>query len=457
MERFSLSEPQANSIVEMRLRALTGLEREKLEAELKDLLAKIAEYKEILADKKKLLGVIKQEISLIADKYGDDRRTSIGFDEYDLSMEDLIPDEPVVIARTTLGYIKRMTPDNFKSQNRGGKGIKGMQTLDEDYIQDLFMTTSHHILTFFTNTGRAYKLKAYEIPESGRTSRGTAIINLLQLQPGEKIAAVIPIDVKQIADKDNMFMATRKGIVKKTPIKEFANIRKTGIQAIGMRDDDELIEVKLTDSDCDIILVTKLGQCIRFKETDVRPTGRSAMGVIGMNLLDEDEVVGMQLDKQGDSLLIVSENGLGKRTDINEFVVQHRGGKGVKCYKINEKTGNVVGVKAVDDTREVMLITTDGIIIQIKCDDISNLGRITSGVKLINLDEGVKVATIAKVRKKPVDENDKDADGFEEESQEKFAVVSEADSQPEGEKEPESEIDASIDELLERAEKDKNE
>ena len=328
MAEFALSDAQSQAIVDMRLRALTGLEREKLEAELKDLLAKIAEYKEILADKKKLLGVIKQEISLIADKYGDDRRTSIGFDEYDLSMEDLIPDEPVVIARTTLGYIKRMTPDNFKSQNRGGKGIKGMQTLDEDYIQDLFMTTSHHILTFFTNTGRAYKLKAYEIPESGRTSRGTAIINLLQLQPGEKIAAVIPIDVKQIADKDNMFMATRKGIVKKTPIKEFANIRKTGIQAIGMRDDDELIEVKLTDSDCDIILVTKLGQCIRFKETDVRPTGRSAMGVIGMNLLDEDEVVGMQLDKQGDSLLIVSENGLGKRTDINEFVVQHRGGKG---------------------------------------------------------------------------------------------------------------------------------
>ena len=260
MAEFALSDAQSQAIVDMRLRALTGLEREKLEAELKDLLAKIAEYKEILADKKKLLGVIKQEISLIADKYGDDRRTSIGFDEYDLSMEDLIPDEPVVIARTTLGYIKRMTPDNFKSQNRGGKGIKGMQTLDEDYIQDLFMTTSHHILTFFTNTGRAYKLKAYEIPESGRTSRGTAIINLLQLQPGEKIAAVIPIDVKQIADKDNMFMATRKGIVKKTPIKEFANIRKTGIQAIGMRDDDELIEVKLTDSDCDIILVTKLGQ-----------------------------------------------------------------------------------------------------------------------------------------------------------------------------------------------------
>ena len=457
IERFGLSDAQAQAIVDMRLRALTGLEREKIEQELAALRARIEELKEILADEKKLLMVIRKEIMAISDKYGDDRRTSIGYDESEINMEDLIPDESTVIAMTNLGYIKRMTLDNFKSQNRGGKGIKGMQTLDEDYIQDLFMTTSHHILTFFTNTGRAYKLKAYEIPESGRTSRGTAIINLLQLQPGEKIAAVIPIDVKQIADKDNMFMATRKGIVKKTPIKEFANIRKTGIQAIGMRDDDELIEVKLTDSDCDIILVTKLGQCIRFKETDVRPTGRSAMGVIGMNLLDEDEVVGMQLDKQGDSLLIVSENGLGKRTDINEFVVQHRGGKGVKCYKINEKTGNVVGVKAVDDTREVMLITTDGIIIQIKCDDISNLGRITSGVKLINLDEGVKVATIAKVRKKPVDENDKDADGFEEESQEKSAVVSEADSQPEGEKEPESEIDASIDELLERAEKDKNE
>ena len=406
IKEFQLSEAQASAIVEMRLRALTGLEREKLEAELNDLLGKIAEYKAILGDKKLLLGVIKKEISVIADKYGDDRRTSIGFDEYDLSTEDLIPDEACVIARTNVGYIKRMTPDNFKSQNRGGKGIKGMQTLEDDYIEDLFMTTSHHVLTFFTNLGRAYKLKAYEIPEAGRTSRGTAIINLLQLQPGEQITAIIPIDVKSLQDKDNLFMATKKGIVKKTPIAEFANIRKTGIQAISLRDDDELIEVKLTDSDCDIILVTKLGQCIRFAETEVRPTGRSAMGVIGMNLLDEDEVVGMQLNTQGDSLLIVSENGLGKRTVIDEFDIQHRG-KGVKCYKINEKTGNVIGVKAVDDTREVMLITDEGIIIQLKCSDISILGRITSGVKLINLDEGVKVATISKVRKDP----DNDADG----------------------------------------------
>lgn len=458
MSEFELTDAQAQAIVDMRLRALTGLEREKLEAELNELLAKIAEYKEILSDKKMLLGVIKQEISLIADKYGDERRTSIGYDEYDLSMEDLIPDEPVVIARTTLGYIKRMTPDNFKSQNRGGKGIKGMQTIEEDYIKDLFMTTSHHFLTFFTNTGRAYKLKAYEIPEAGRTSRGTAIINLLQLQPGEKITAVIPIDAKKIEDKDNMFMATKKGIVKKTPIREFANIRKTGIQAINMRDDDELIEVKLTDSQCDVILVTKLGQCIRFKETDVRPTGRSAMGVIGMNLLDEDEVVGMQLDKQGDSLLIVSENGLGKRTDIDEFAVQHRGGKGVKCYKINEKTGNVIGVKAVDDTREVMLITTDGIIIQLKCSDISILGRITSGVKLINLDDGVTVATVAKVRRKPVDENDKEAEGFDDsaETETQSSEASEVSEEIES-TEKKSELDASIEELLNRAEEDKEE
>ena len=404
IDRFELTDVQAQAIVDMRLRALTGLEREKLEAELKELLAKIAEYKAILSDKKKLLTVIKTEISAIADKYADERRTQIGFDEYDLSMEDLIPDEDVIIARTNLGYIKRMTPDNFKSQHRGGKGIKGMQTLEDDFIEDLFMTTSHHSLTFFTNQGRAYKLKAYEIPESGRTSRGTAIINLLQLQPEEQITAVIPVDTKHINDSDYMFMATKKGIVKKTQLKEYANIRKTGLQAINLRDDDELIEVKLTDNTKDILLVTKLGQCIRFHESDVRKTGRSSMGVIGMNLLDEDEVVGMQLDTQGDSLLIVSEKGLGKITDMNEFTVQHRGGKGIKCYKISEKTGNVVGVKAVDDTREVMLITTEGVIIQIECKDISKLGRITSGVKLINLDENVTVATIAKVSKKPENE-----------------------------------------------------
>ncbi len=413
MAEFGLTDVQAQAIVDMRLRALTGLERAKLEAELNELLAKIAEYKAILADKKLLLGVIKEEISVIRDKYGDDRRTSIGFDEYDLSMEDLIPDEPVIIARTNLGYIKRMTPDNFKSQHRGGKGIKGMQTIEEDYIRDLFMTTSHHYLTFFTNKGRAYRLKAYEIPEASRTSRGTAIINLLQLQPEEQITAVIPIDVRMIKDEDCLFMATKNGIVKKTFIREYANIRKTGIQAITLRDDDELIEVKITDEKCDIFLVTKFGQCIRFKESDVRPTGRSAMGVIGMDLTDEDEVIGMQLNMQGRELLIVSENGLGKKTDMEEFAVQHRGGKGVKCYKINEKTGNVIGVKAVDDTREIMLITTEGIIIRLKCSDISKFGRITSGVKLINLDEGVTVATISKVRRRPAGEDGNDVEGYD--------------------------------------------
>ena len=416
MKEFNLTDAQSQAIVDMRLRSLTGLERSKIEAELADLQKKIEEYRDILADKNKLLTVIKTEISLIADKYGDERRTSIGYDEYDLSMEDLIPDEACVIARTNMGYVKRMTPDNFKSQHRGGKGIKGMQTLEEDYIKDLFMTTSHHVLTFFTNTGRAYKLKAYEIPEAGRTSRGTAIINLLQLAPGETITAVVPVKVEDISDNDYLFMATKNGIVKKTPCKEFANIRKNGIQAMTLRDDDELIEVKLTDDTTEVMMVTKLGMCIRFKATDVRPTGRSAMGVIGMNLMDTDEVVGVQLNTQGDTMLIVSENGMGKKTDISEYAVQHRGGKGVKCYKITEKTGNVIGAKAVDDTREVMLITTEGIIIRLACRDISTLGRITSGVKLINLDDNVKVATVSKVRKSPSGDDGNETEEFDAES-----------------------------------------
>ena len=411
MKEFELSDAQAQAIV--RLRALTGLERAKLEAEYEELMKKITEYKAILADEKKLLGVIREEILAISAKYGDDRRTSIGFDEFDISMEDMIPDVPIVIARTSLGYIKRMTLDNFKAQHRGGKGIKGMQTIDNDFIDDLFMTTSHHYLMFFTNLGRAYRMKAYEIPEAGRTARGTAIINLLQLQPGESITAVIPI--REYNDDSYLLMATKNGIVKKTKVTEYSNIRKNGIQAITIRENDELIEVKLTDNTKEVFLVTKLGMCIRFKETDVRPTGRTSMGVIGMDIMDEDEVVGMQLNTQGDTLLIVSEKGLGKRTLIDEFTPQHRGGKGVKCYKINEKTGNVVGVKAVDDTREIMLITTEGIIIRIKAKDISMLGRITSGVKLINLEEGVTVASISKVRKKPQGENDSDAEGFDEE------------------------------------------
>ncbi len=398
MERFALSDAQAQAIVDMRLRALTGLEREKLENEHKELEIRIGELKAILADEKLLLGVIKKEMRETADKYGDDRRSKIGYDEFDISMEDLIPNENTIIAMTNLGYIKRMTVDNFKSQNRGGKGIKGMQTIDEDFIEDLLMTTTHHYLNFFTNLGRVYRLKAYEIPEAGRTARGTAVINLLQLLPGEKITAMIPI--KEYDDSKNLFMVTKKGIVKKTPLGEFANVRKNGLTAINLRDDDELIEVKTTEKESEIFLVTKQGMCIRFKETDVRATGRSTMGVIGMNLDDGDEIVGMQLQSQGDSLLFVSENGLGKRTYLDEFTVQKRGGKGVKCYKITEKTGDVVGVKAVNDENEIMMITTEGIIIQLRMEDISTLGRITSGVKMINLEKGVKVAQIAKVREK---------------------------------------------------------
>ena len=398
IERFQFSDVQAQAIVDMRLRALTGLEREKLENEHKELMAKIAELKAILADEKLLLGVIREEILIISEKYGDDRRSKIGFDVYDINMEDLIPKGNTVIAMTSLGYVKRMTVDNFKAQNRGGKGIKGMQTIEEDYIEDLLMTSTHHYLMFFTNMGRVYRIKAYEIPEASRTARGIAIVNILQLNPGEKISAMIPI--KDYEENENLFMVTKRGIVKKTPVMEFSNVRKNGLAAISLREDDELIEVKTTSMDTEIFLVTKLGMCIRFKETDVRPTGRNSMGVIGMNLSDGDEIVGMQLDHQGDSLLIVSENGMGKRTYLDEFTVQKRGGKGIKCYKITEKTGDVVGVRAVDDEHEIMMFTTEGIIIQLRMEDISTFGRITSGVKMINLDDNVKVARIAKVREK---------------------------------------------------------
>lgn len=396
MERFGLSDLQAQAIVDMRIRALTGLEREKLEQEYKALMERIEELKAILADEKRLLQVIREEILMIAEKYGDDRRTSIGYDEYDISMEDMIPKTNTVICMTKLGYIKRMSVDNFRSQHRGGRGIKGMETIEDDYIEELLMTTTHHYLMFFTNDGKVYRMKAYEIPETSRTARGTAIINLMQLQPGEKITAVIPISEYQ--DGNYLFMATKKGIVKKTHIREYANIRKTGLSAIHLREDDELIEVKKTDNTKDIILVTKYGQCIRFHETDVRSTGRNSMGVIGMNLTDGDEVIGMQMDTQGEYLLIASEKGLGKRTRMEEFSSQNRGGKGVKCYKITDKTGYLIGIKAVNDENEIMIITTEGIIIRMKVEDISILGRVTSGVKLINMDEDVTIASIAKVR-----------------------------------------------------------
>lgn len=439
MEAFKLSEAQAQAIVDMRLRALTGLEREKLEAEYAELMKKIEEFKAILADKKKLLLVIREEIIATRDKFGDERRTAIGFDEFDISMEDLIPHENTVITMTKLGYIKRMTVDNFKSQNRGGKGIKGMQTIEEDYIEDLFMTTTHHYIMFFTNKGRVYRLKAYELPECGRTARGTAIVNILQLLPEEKITAVITL--KEFEDEKYLFMATKNGIVKKTPVGDYSNIRKTGLQAINLREDDELIEVKLTDRQKDIFLVTKNGMCIRFDENDVRPTGRTSMGVIGMNLSYGDEVIGMQMDTQGQYLLLVSEYGMGKRTAIEEFSVQRRGGKGVKCYKITEKTGGVVGVKAVKEENELMMITTEGIVIRIMCSQVSEIGRITSGVKLMNLDtdKDIKIASIAKVR-------ESDPSVVEDAAE----IITEDEIQTENK----STEDSLIDELVGRAEED---
>ncbi len=410
MERFGLSDAQAQAIVDMRLRALTGLEREKLEQEHQELLKKIAEYKAILADKKILLGVIKDEINIISDKYGDERKSQIGHDDSEIDMEDLIPNVNTVIAMTNVGYIKRMSIDNFKAQNRGGHGIKGIATIENDYVEDLLMTTTHNQLMFFTNMGRVYRLKAYQIPEGSRTSRGVAIVNLLQLSAGEKVSAVIPIREE---DQDrNLFMVTKKGTVKKTPVSEFNNIRKNGLIAINLQEDDELIEVKTTKAESDIFLVTKNGMCIRFKETDVRATGRASMGVRGMMLSDTDEIIGMQLDSQGDSLLVVSEKGYGKRTKLEDFRLQNRGGKGLKCYKIMEKTGYVIGVKAVNDDHEIMMITTAGTLIQLRMSEISIYSRITSGVKMINLDKGVTVAKIAKVREK-VSDGDQEFDNIE--------------------------------------------
>ena len=414
IERFGLTEIQAQAIVDMRLRALTGLEREKLEAEYKELMDKISYLKAILADEKKLLGVIKDELLVISQKYGDERRTALGRDVDEVTDEELIERENIVIAMTKLGYIKRMPEDLFKAQNRGGKGIRGMQTIDEDYIENLIVTTTHNYLMFFTNTGRVYRLKGYEIPEAGRTARGVAIVNLLQLQAGEKITAVIPL--KSYEDGKYLFMATRNGMVKKTDILEYQNVRKTGLTAIVLRDNDELIEVKATNGDDDIFLITKKGMSIRFNEKDVRQTGRTSMGVKGIHLGKDDIVISMQMSSQGEKILLVTENGMGKRTLISEFNVQNRGGKGVKCYKITEKTGDLVGAKIVTDENDVMIITTEGIIIRTSCDGISTLGRVTSGVKIINLnyDNNVKVASMTEVQKEEFDDEDPEGENPEE-------------------------------------------
>ncbi len=436
METFELSDAQAQAIVDMRLRTLTGLERSKLENEYNDLEVRIKELKEILADDKKLLGVIRKELLDIAGKYGDDRKTKIGYDDFDMSAEDLIPNDETVVAMTSLGYIKRMSMDNFRSQNRGGKGIRGMQTIEDDYITDLLMTRNHDDIMFFTNTGRVYRMKAYSIPEAGRTARGTAIVNLIQMQPGEKISAVV--SMKEYGDDQYLFMATKKGIVKKTPISEYANIRKNGLTAIVLRDDDELIEVKTTDGNRDIFMVSKFGQCIRFNETKVRRTGRVSMGVIGMRLKDGDEVIGMQLDSQGETLLVVSEKGIGKRTKLSEFPRKGRGGLGVLCYKIVDKTGDLVGAKIVQEGQDIMMITNEGIIIRIAVSDISVIGRNTSGVKLMNIDPSsdTRVASIAKVRSDGQKDDEADDDG-----QESFMDLFEERSEFESEEEIEDEFD----------------
>ena len=397
MDRFEFDDVQAQAIVDMRLRQLTGLERSKLEEEFAALEARIAEYRKILSDEKELLSVIKTEITIIRDKYGDDRRTIIGYDEFDFDAEDLIPDDAVIIAMSRKGYIKRMSPEAFRTQNRGGKGIKGMQTIEEDFIERLLMTTNHHNLLFFTNLGRVYRLKAYEIPEASRTARGTAVINLIQLQPGETVTAMIP--VRDMGEDGYLFMATKRGIIKKTKLAAFANIRKLGIIAISLRDDDQLIDVKVTNDETELMLITKQGAAVRFSESDVRATGRNGMGVYGMRLSEDDAIVSMVDTSEAEHVLFISENGYGKRTAPEEFALHHRGGKGMRCYNVIDKTGPLVGARMVDDTDEVIMITNEGILIRIPVEDISILGRSTSGVKCMNIDaeSDIRVANFAKV------------------------------------------------------------
>lgn len=396
MKEFGLSDAQAQAIVDMRLRALTNLERGKIETEYNQLLKEIEELKAILSDNNLLLSVIKKEIHEIAEKYSDERKSSIGFDENDITVEDMIPNTNAIVTFTKLGYIKRMAEDTFKAQNRGGKGIKGMETIDNDYIVELLMTKTHDNFLFFTTKGRVYKLKTYQIPEASRTARGTNIVNILQLQPDEKISSMIPI--KNMEDDEYLIMATKNGIIKRTKLSEYGNIRKNGLTAIRLREDDKLIMVKKTSGKEDVMLCTKFGQCIRFKETDVRSTGRDSIGVIGISLYDEDEVISMQITSEGDSIMLVSKKGLGKCTKISEFAVQRRGGKGVKCYRILEKTGNLTGVKTVHQDDEMMIITTEGTIIRIRICDTALSGRVTSGVKLINLKDNEEVASIEIVR-----------------------------------------------------------
>ena len=416
MERFALTDVQAQAIVDMRLRALTGLEREKLEAEYQELERKIAYFKSILEDEKKLLAVIQEEMDLVAEKYGDDRRTGFGISD-EMEAEDLIPDEVVVVAMTNRGYIKRMNPDFFRNQARGGKGIRGMQTIEDDFITDLLMTTTHRPIDFFTNKGRLYRLKVYQIPDASRTARGTAIVNLLQLQPDEKVTAMISYRKK--SETKYLFMATKQGMVKKTELSAYMNVRSNGLTAIALREDDELIGVKASRGTEDVLLVTQNGQSILFSEETVRVTGRNSYGVKGIALREGDAVVAMQLTAQGEELLTVTAYGMGKRTELTEFHAQNRGGYGNLCHKLTEKTGLLIGAKLVREDREILLITNTGVMIRISVGDISKYGRLASGVKLMNIErdgeEEIRIAGIATVKESmsAVQENETDVESGE--------------------------------------------
>lgn len=410
--RFGFSDKQAQAIVDMRLGRLTALEREKLEAEYRELEEKIAYYRDVLAKPELVYGIIKDELTEIKQKYGDERRTSITTDETEIDVEDLIEDEPVVVTLTQFGYIKRTSSDAYKSQKRGGKGVSGLTTREDDYVVDMFTTTTHQYLMFFTNKGRAYKLRAWQIPEAGRHARGTAIVNLLELEPDEKINAFIRLNGDE---KDAyLVMATRQGMIKKTPLDEYANVRKSGIQAITLREGDELIETRLTDGDQDIILITRNGMCIRFREKDVRPMGRTSMGVIGIRLEDDDEVIAMLKHVPNTTLLVVTQNGFGKRTDLEEYKVQGRGGKGILTYKITEKTGPLVGAVAANEDDDLLLISTDGTIIRMHVNEISVLSRVTQGVTLMRTTENNRVVSLARLTSDVKHENDDLPEGEEE-------------------------------------------
>lgn len=396
MEKFGLTDIQAQAILDMRLQRLTGLERDKIEAEYEELIKKINRLKEILANERLLLNVIKEEMLIIKENYADERRTEIRHAEGEIDMRDLIEDEEIAITLTHFGYIKRLPADTYKSQKRGGRGISALTTREEDFVKHLVSTTTHSKLLFFTNKGRVFRLNAYEIPEGKRQAKGTAIVNLLQLGTNEKIATLLAIDEKD--DNKYLLLATKNGIVKKTDREEFKNINKAGLIAIGLREDDELIGVKVTDGNKDVLLVTKEGMSIRFDENDIRPMGRSAMGVKGITLSNDDKVVSMSLCEEGTDVLVVSENGFGKRTDINEYRTQIRAGKGIKTYNIAEKTGKLVGAEMVNEDDEMMIINSDGVLIRLRVNEISLFGRVTSGVKLMKTDDEVNVVSISKIK-----------------------------------------------------------